>query len=155
MIQRGSDTSFTNLWSLLLYIQSLLHSVIMTMMALWLVVLKLIIAVSPRNENMNWLVGIKFLNLFLYSSNQKLKNLLVRTKFYWSWAGGPVHIVRTEHCILTTEFLLIVVMYTIAEWCVFIAIIYIYRYFVTMVHPHTKTKMNVNQFHSLHLKKQK
>ena len=25
MIQRGSDTTFTNLWSLLLYIQSLLH----------------------------------------------------------------------------------------------------------------------------------
>ena len=25
MIQRGSDTSFTNFWSLLLYIQSLLH----------------------------------------------------------------------------------------------------------------------------------
>ena len=25
MIQRGSDTSFTNLWSLLLYMQSLLH----------------------------------------------------------------------------------------------------------------------------------
>ena len=25
MIQRGSDTSFTNLWSLLLYLQSLLH----------------------------------------------------------------------------------------------------------------------------------
>ena len=25
MIQRGSDTSFTNLWSLFLYIQSLLH----------------------------------------------------------------------------------------------------------------------------------
>ena len=25
MKQRGSDTSFTNLWSLLLYIQSLLH----------------------------------------------------------------------------------------------------------------------------------
>ena len=25
MIQRGSDTRFTNLWSLLLYIQSLLH----------------------------------------------------------------------------------------------------------------------------------
>ena len=25
MIQRGPDTSFTNLWSLLLYIQSLLH----------------------------------------------------------------------------------------------------------------------------------
>ena len=25
MIQRGSDTGLTNLWSLLLYIQSLLH----------------------------------------------------------------------------------------------------------------------------------
>ena len=25
MTQRGSDTSFTNLWSLLLYIQSVLH----------------------------------------------------------------------------------------------------------------------------------
>ena len=25
MIQRGLDTSFTNLWSLLLYIQSLIH----------------------------------------------------------------------------------------------------------------------------------
>ena len=25
MIQRGSDTSFSNLWSLLLYLQSLLH----------------------------------------------------------------------------------------------------------------------------------
>ena len=25
MIQRGSDTSFTNLWNLLLYLQSLLH----------------------------------------------------------------------------------------------------------------------------------
>ena len=25
MVQRGSDTSFINLWSLLLYIQSLLH----------------------------------------------------------------------------------------------------------------------------------
>jgi hypothetical protein len=25
MIRRGSDTSFTNLWSLLLYLQSLLH----------------------------------------------------------------------------------------------------------------------------------
>ena len=24
-----------------------------------------------------------------------MKNLLVRTKFYWSWAGGPVHIVWT------------------------------------------------------------
>ena len=24
-----------------------------------------------------------------------MKNLLVQTKFYWSWAGGPVPIVRT------------------------------------------------------------
>ena len=39
---------------------------------------------SPRNENLNLLVRIKFLNLFLYSSKYKLKNLLVRTKFYWS-----------------------------------------------------------------------
>jgi hypothetical protein len=28
MIQRGSDTSFTNLWSLLLYIQLLLHYIV-------------------------------------------------------------------------------------------------------------------------------
>jgi hypothetical protein len=27
----------------------------------------------------------------------KLKNLLVWTKFYWSWAGGPVDIVRTAY----------------------------------------------------------
>jgi hypothetical protein len=33
---------------------------------------------------------------FLYSSlKKKLKNLLVRTKIYWSWAGGSVLIVRT------------------------------------------------------------
>ena len=24
-----------------------------------------------------------------------MKNLLVQTKFYWSWAGGPVLIVKT------------------------------------------------------------
>jgi len=35
------------------------------------------------------------LNLFLSSSEEKLKNLLVPTNFYWSWAGGPVFIVRT------------------------------------------------------------
>ena len=28
MIQRGSDTSFINLWSLLLYMQSLLHYIV-------------------------------------------------------------------------------------------------------------------------------
>jgi len=38
---------------------------------------------------------MKFLNLFLYSSQEKLENLLVRTKFYWSLIGGPVLIVRT------------------------------------------------------------
>jgi len=25
-----------------------------------------------------------------------LKNLLIRTKFYWSWGRGPVLIVRTD-----------------------------------------------------------
>ena len=32
-------------------------------------------------------------SLLLYLN--ELKNLLVRIKFYWSWAGGPVIIVRT------------------------------------------------------------
>ena len=32
-------------------------------------------------------ISIKFL--------KKMTNLLVRTKFYWSWAGGPVLILRT------------------------------------------------------------
>ena len=51
---------------------------------------------SLWNENLNWLVRIKFLNLFLYSSKHKnWKFLVVRTKFYWSWAGGPVFIVKT------------------------------------------------------------
>jgi hypothetical protein len=39
--------------------------------------------------------NFKFLNLFLYSSKSKQKNLVVQTKFYWSWAGGLVLIVRT------------------------------------------------------------
>ena len=34
--------------------------------------------------------------IFIYTSKQKLKNLLVQTNFYWSWAGGPVLIVRTD-----------------------------------------------------------
>ena len=51
---------------------------------------------SPRNEKLNLLVWIKFLNLFLYSSKQQLKNLPVRTKFCWSWAGGQVLIMRTD-----------------------------------------------------------
>jgi hypothetical protein len=43
---------------------------------------------SPRNENLNYLVRIKFFNLFLYSFFFffKLKKLLVRIKFYWSCA---------------------------------------------------------------------
>jgi hypothetical protein len=32
-------------------------------------------------------------SLLLYLN--ELKNLLVRIKFYWSWAGGPVIIMRT------------------------------------------------------------
>ena len=39
--------------------------------------------ISPWNENLNLLVRIKFLNL------------LLRTKFYWSWDGGLVLILRT------------------------------------------------------------
>jgi hypothetical protein len=43
------------------------------------------INISPRNENLNLLVPIY------------LKKLLVRTKFDWSWAGGPVlWVVRTK-----------------------------------------------------------
>ena len=52
----------------------------------------------PRNEKLNELVRIKFLNLFLYTVVlNKNKNLLVQTKFYWSWASRPVLIVRTEN----------------------------------------------------------
>jgi hypothetical protein len=51
---------------------------------------------SPRNENFSLLVHIKFLNSFLISSKKKLKNLLVRTKFYWSWTGEPVIFARTN-----------------------------------------------------------
>jgi len=50
---------------------------------------------SRRNKHLNLLVRIKFLDLFLYCSKYILKNLLVRTKFYWSWAREPVFIVRT------------------------------------------------------------
>ena len=53
---------------------------------------------SPRNENLNLLVRSKLFNwYFIYVVlNIKLKNWLVRTKFYWLWTGGPVLIVRTE-----------------------------------------------------------
>ena len=49
--------------------------------------------ISPPNENLNLLVRINFWNLFSYNSIKKLKNLLVKTKFYWSWAGGPAPVV--------------------------------------------------------------
>ena len=45
---------------------------------------------SPWNENLNLLVQMHFLNLFLYISLSK-KNY----KNYWTWAGGPVLTVRT------------------------------------------------------------
>ena len=53
---------------------------------------------SPRNENLNLLVRSKLFNLyFIYVVlNIKLKNWLVRTKFYWLWTGGPMPLVRTE-----------------------------------------------------------
>ena len=52
---------------------------------------------SSWNENLNLLVRIKFLNLFFNRVlNKNWKNVLVRTKFYWSWTGGPVLIVRNK-----------------------------------------------------------
>jgi hypothetical protein len=56
------------------------------------------------HENLNLLVRIKFLNLFLCSSlKKKLKNLLVRIKFYWFWARGLVLIVRTVLYVVLIE----------------------------------------------------
>ena len=46
---------------------------------------------TPRKID-RWLV---FQTLYIYISKYKLKNLLVQTKFYWSWAGGAVLVVRT------------------------------------------------------------
>jgi hypothetical protein len=54
---------------------------------------------SPRNENLNLLVQIKFFNIVL---NKKLKYLLVRTKFYWSWAGRLVLIMNTA-CVINNN----------------------------------------------------
>jgi hypothetical protein len=50
---------------------------------------------SPRNENLNLLIRIKFLIFFYIVLNKNRKNLLVRTKPYWSWDVGPVLIMRT------------------------------------------------------------
>ena len=55
---------------------------------------------SPQNENL--MVRIKFLNLLNKYIWKKLKNLLVRSKFYWSWAGGLVLIVRTVYVRFST-----------------------------------------------------
>lgn len=63
---------------------------------------------SPQNGNWNLLIRIyKFLNFIFYihdmmytSSKLKLDNLLARTKFYWSWAGELVLIVRTRLILL-------------------------------------------------------
>ena len=51
---------------------------------------------SPRNENLNLLLWIKFFILFLYSSFKKNWKNGPKTKFYWFCAGGLVLIVRTE-----------------------------------------------------------
>jgi hypothetical protein len=45
------------------------------------------------NENLNLLVGIKFLIFFIIL--KKIEKLLVRTKFYWPWAEESVLIVQT------------------------------------------------------------
>ena len=51
---------------------------------------------SLRNENLNLLVRIKFLNLFnINISKLQVENLLTRTKFDWSWVEGTVLIMRT------------------------------------------------------------
>ena len=50
---------------------------------------------NPRNENLNLLVQIKFLNIFLYRSLKKTDKILIGTKFYWSWARRLMLIVRT------------------------------------------------------------
>jgi len=38
----------------------------------------------------------KFEFILCMYRNKNWKKLLVRTKFHWSWAGGPMLIVRTE-----------------------------------------------------------
>ena len=53
---------------------------------------------SPRNENLNLLVRIKFFNLFLNNCvvlKIKTEKFTGPNKIYWSWARGPVLIVRT------------------------------------------------------------
>jgi len=52
---------------------------------------------SPRNEIwIHWSKSNCW--IYFYIVLNKNKNLLVRTKFYWNWAGGMVLIVRTALC---------------------------------------------------------
>ena len=66
---------------------------------------------SPQNENLNLLVRIKFLNLFLYSS----------LKINWSWVGGPVLSWGLLHFMLLTNFLVLLIYFT--NWIVGILLI--------------------------------
>jgi len=56
----------------------------------------MLITVRPISTKHTTYSYLKFLHSFLYSSKKKkLKNLLVRTKFYWSLARGSVLITMT------------------------------------------------------------
>lgn len=47
---------------------------------------------SRRNENLNFLVRIKLIYFYIFLNK---KNVLVQAKFYLSWDGGPLLVVRT------------------------------------------------------------
>ena len=47
---------------------------------------------------------------------KKMKNLLFWTKFYWSWTGGPVLIVRTDLVINSKGSILDFKRYNIGSW---------------------------------------
>ena len=42
--------------------------------------------------------------------NKKLKNVLVRIKFYWSWARGPLFIMRTVFWTATSKYIFIFIL---------------------------------------------
>jgi hypothetical protein len=53
---------------------------------------------SDWNSNCNTNVPLLFFYFWIYfyiDLNKNLKNLLILTKSYWFWAGGPVLIMRT------------------------------------------------------------
>ena len=58
---------------------------------------------SPRNENLIFYIYI-YIHIVL---NKKWKNLLVRIKFYWSWAGGPLFIVGTVFWTVTSKYIIL------------------------------------------------